>query len=223
MKNCVSASKLMKDWPVTVIPNTIDTRIWKPKDKINIRNRLKISNDTKTILFSALGGGEQHHKGKDLLIKALKELNKKTNFEIIVVGENFSHSLSALGIKIYYLGHINDDRLLCDIYNCADVCVVPSRVESFCLTALEAQSCGVPVVSFNTCGLKDIIVNNKTGFLADSFSHKDLGKKILSILNDQRIHRSMSRNARNNVLKKFSYHQVVKKYNDFYKKVIKEY
>jgi len=221
MKNCVSASKLMKDWPVTVIPNTIDTRIWKPKDKINIRNRLKISNDTKTILFSALGGGEQHHKGKDLLIKALKELNKKTNFEIIVVGENFSHSLSALGIKIYYLGHINDDRLLCDIYNCADVCVVPSRVESFCLTALEAQSCGVPVVSFNTCGLKDIIVNNKTGFLADSFSHKDLGKKILSILNDQRIHRAMSRNARNNVLKKFSYHQVVKKYNDFYKKVIK--
>jgi glycosyltransferase involved in cell wall biosynthesis len=127
---------------------------------------------------------------------------QKTNFEIIIVGENFSHSLSTLGIKTYYLGHISDDRLLCDIYNCADVCVVPSRVESFCLTALEAQSCGVPVVAFDTCGLKDIIVNSKTGFLADSFSHKDLAKKILSIFSDQRIHRSMSRNARNNVLKK---------------------
>ena len=76
---------------------------------------------------------------------------------------------------------------------------------------------------YNNMNSQNIIVNNKTGFLADSFSHKDLGKKILSILNDQRIHRSMSRNARNNVLKKFSYHQVVKKYNDFYKKVIKEY
>jgi glycosyltransferase involved in cell wall biosynthesis len=223
MKNCVSASKLMNDWPVTVIPNTIDTRIWKPKNKIKIRNKLKINNNTKTILFSALGGGKQHHKGKDLLIKSLKELNKKTNFEIIVVGENFSDSLSALGIKTHYLGHISDDNLLCDIYNCADVCVVPSRVESFCLTALEAQSCGVPVVSFNTCGLKDIIVNNKTGFLADSFNHKDLGKKILSILRDEKIHSFMSKNARNNVLKKFSYYEVVKKYNYLYKKIIKNH
>ena len=49
---------------------------------------------------------------------------------------------------------------------------------------------------------------------------KDLAKKILSIFSDQRIHRSMSRNARNNVLKKFSYYKVVKKYNDLYKKVI---
>jgi len=219
MKNCVMDSKLMKNWPITVIPNTIDTGVWKPKSKYKLRNKLKINNDIKIILFSAMGGGNQYHKGKDLLIKALKNLKKKINFEIIVVGENFSQSLSKLKLKTYYLGYINNDKVLCDIYNCADVCVIPSRVENFCLTALEAQSCGIPVVSFNTCGQKDVIVDKKTGFLADSFDHQDLEKKILLILRNKKIHKFMSGNARNQVLKKFSYNKVVKKYVELYKKI----
>ena len=190
LKHCVNIAKLTKHWPVSVIPNTIDTKVW------------KINN-------------------KSYLIKALKILKTKIEFEIIVVGENFSKTLSTLGIKTYYFGHITDDYLLSDIYNCADVCVVPSRVESFCLTALEAQSCGIPVVSFNVCGLKDIIINKKTGFLARPYSYKDLEKKILLILSSKKIEKLMSKNARQRVLKNFSYPVVAKKYNNFYLKVIK--
>jgi len=143
------------------------------------------------------------------------------NFEIIIVGENFSPSVSALGIKTYYLGHIKEDHLLRDIYNCADICVVPSKVESFCLTALEAQSCGTPVVSFNVCGLKDIIIDGKTGFLAKPFSYKDLEKKILLILSNKKIKKLMCSNARRHVLKSFSYPVVAKQYSALYSKVIR--
>ena len=221
IKNCVTIAKLTKKWPVTVIPNTIDTKIWKIKNKNDLRNKLNINKNAKIIMFSALGGGNEHHKGKDLLIKALRILKKKINFEIIIVGENFSSSLSALGIQTYYLGHINNDYLLSDIYNCADLCVVPSRVESFCLTALEAQSCGIPVVSFNVCGLKDIVLNNKTGFLAKPFSYKDLEKKILLIHSNKKIEKVMRRNARRHVVKSFSYPVVAKLYSDLYSKVIR--
>jgi glycosyltransferase involved in cell wall biosynthesis len=221
IKNCVTIAKLTKKWPVTVIPNTIDTRVWKVKNKNDLRNKLNINKDAKIVMFSALSGGNEHHKGKDLLIKALRILKKKINFEIIIVGENFSSSLSALGVQTYYLGHINNDHLLSEIYNCADVCVVPSRVESFCLTALEAQSCGIPVVSFNVCGLKDIIINNKTGLLAKPFSYKDLQKKILLILSNKKIEKVMRRNARRHVLTSFSYPVVAKLYSDLYSRVIR--
>jgi glycosyltransferase involved in cell wall biosynthesis len=221
IKNCVTIAKLTKKWPVTVIPNTIDTRIWKVKNKKTLRNKLQINKDAKIIMFSALGGGNEYHKGKDLLIKALRSLKKKINFEIIIVGENYSSSLSALGIKTHYLGHIDNDNFLSNIYNCTDVCVVPSRVESFSLTALEAQSCGTPVVSFNVCGLKDIIINNKTGFLAKPFSYKDLEKKILLILSNKKKVKLMRRNARRHILKNFSYPVVAKLYSDLYSKVIR--
>ena len=221
IKNCVRSAKLTKKWPVTVIPNTIDTTFWKVMSKNHLRNKLNIKKDSKIVMFSALGGGNEHHKGKDLLIKALQILKKKINFEIIIVGENFSPSVSALGIKTYYLGHIKEDHLLRDIYNCADICVVPSKVESFCLTALEAQSCGTPVVSFNVCGLKDIIIDGKTGFLAKPFSYKDLEKKILLILSNKKIEKLMCSNARRHVLKSFSYPVVAKQYSDLYSKVIR--
>jgi glycosyltransferase involved in cell wall biosynthesis len=221
LKHCVNIAKLTKHWPVSVIPNTIDTKVWKINNKSYLRKKFNINKDIRIVMFSALGGGNEYYKGKDLLIKALKILKTKIEFEIIVVGENFSKTLSTLGIKTYYFGHITDDYLLSDIYNCADVCVVPSRVESFCLTALEAQSCGIPVVSFNVCGLKDIIINKKTGFLARPYSYKDLEKKILLILSSKKIEKLMSKNARQRVLKNFSYPVVAKKYNNFYLKVIK--
>ena len=221
IKNCVSSAKLTKKWPSTIIPNTIDTKFWKVKSKNHLRNKLNIKKDSTIIMFSALGGGNEYHKGKDLLIKALQILKKKINFEIIIVGENFSSSLLALGIKTYYLGYIKEDHLLRDIYNCADICVVPSRVESFSLTALEAQSCGTPVVSFNACGLKDIIIDGKTGFLAKPYCHKDLEKKILFILSNKKIKELMCSNARRHVLKCFSYPVVAKQYIDLYLKVIR--
>ena len=77
IKNCVTIAKLTKKWPVTVIPNTIDTRVWKVKNKNALRNELQINKNAKIIMFSALGGGNEYHKGKDLLIKALHSLKKK--------------------------------------------------------------------------------------------------------------------------------------------------
>jgi glycosyltransferase involved in cell wall biosynthesis len=221
IKHCVNVAKLTKNWPVSVIPNTIDTKVWKINNKSYLRKKFNINRDIRIVMFSALGGGNEYYKGKDLLIKALKILKKKIDFEIIVVGENFSRTLSTLGIKTYYFGHINDDYLLSDIYNCADVCVVPSRIESFCLTALEAQSCGIPVVAFNVSGLKDIIISNKTGFLAKPYSYNDLEKKILLILSNKKIATLMSKNSRQRVLKSFSYPVIAKQYSNFYLRVVK--
>lgn len=59
-------------------------------------------------------------------------------------------------------------RQLANYYRAADVCIVPSRSESFGLVALEAAACATPVVTADVGGLRDNVVDRKTGLLVDS-------------------------------------------------------
>ena len=58
-----------------------------------------------------------------------------------------------------------DHNKLPDIYSSADLLVLPSKFDTFSLVVLEAQSCGLPVVAYNTKGPKDILKGQKSGYL----------------------------------------------------------
>ena len=51
--------------------------------------------------------------------------------------------------------------------------------ETFCLNALEANSCGLPIITFGNTALKDFTLNNKNGFLVNNFD--EMVKKILDL------------------------------------------
>jgi D-inositol-3-phosphate glycosyltransferase len=58
-------------------------------------------------------------------------------------------------------------RRLPELFGAADASVVCSHSESFCLAALEAQACGVPVIGTAVGGLPSLIADGHNGFLAD--------------------------------------------------------
>ena len=70
-------------------------------------------------------------------------------------------------------------------YRAADVCVVPSRSESFGLVALEAAACGLPVVASDVGGLRTLVDHGRTGYLVDGGDAAHYAVHLDQILSDR--------------------------------------
>ena len=224
LAKCVSESALMKNWPVSVIANPIDTYQWKPMEKKNTRQLLNLSQDANLILFGAIGGGKDSRKGYDLLLSALEYIKadkKLKKIELVVFGQSKPKSQPDLGFPIHYSGHLHDDLSLRALYSAADVMVVPSRLEAFGQTASEAHACGTPVVSFDIGGLPDIIEHQKTGYLAKAFDTRDLANGITWVLQQDGSNK-LGNNARERAVEKFSEKKISEAYLDIYKKLLEK-
>jgi glycosyltransferase involved in cell wall biosynthesis len=210
-------SVLMKDWPVTVIPNAIDTNIWRPIDKNIARKLLNLPIDIPLLSFGAMGGSADPRKGFDLLLGALKLLKEKhVDTELIIFGQLEAESPVDLGFKTHYLGHLYDDITLTLLYSAIDVLLIPSRSDNLPNTGLEAHACGTPLVCFKVGGLEDIVQHKKTGYLAKPFDIEDFANGIKWVLSDDLKHKELSINARLVAEDKFSYPVVAEKYYKSY-------
>ena len=186
LADCARKSNLMRDWPITVIPNPVPVERFKPINKALARKIFNLDLKKNYILFGAINATSDFNKGWDLLEPALKELSQSLpNLEAVIIGGNEPIEEPKIGMKINYFGHLYDDYTLSAIFSAVDVVVVPSRIETLCQIATEAQSCGTPVIAFGCCGLLDIIIHKKTGFLAKAFDIRSLINGVIWILKDK--------------------------------------
>jgi D-inositol-3-phosphate glycosyltransferase len=86
-------------------------------------------------------------------------------------------------------------ELLADYYRAADVCIVPSRTESFGLVALEAAACGTPVVASAVGGLRSLVDDGVTGYLVDSRDPADFAEPVARLLHGDELARELGANA----------------------------
>ena len=213
---------LMRNWPVNVISYPIDTDFWKPISKKIIREQLGLPKDVPLLLFGAFDSEKDQRKGYDLLLSALEKLKAHSKFqdvELVVFGQNKPKLPTKHAVPIHYMGIINDDESLRAIYNSADAMLIPSRQDNLPNIALEAQACGVPVISFNIGGLPDIAEHKKTGYLAKPFEIEDLTNGILWFLSHP-DKKHLNDYTREQAVLKFSQKKVAEEYLNIYSKLL---
>ncbi|WNC86866.1 glycosyltransferase family 4 protein [Thermosynechococcus sp. QKsg1] len=224
LADCVRQSALMHNWPVSVIPNPINTEKWYPYHKKQTRQNLGLPTEVPIVLFGAMGGGRNVRKGFDLLKEALDYLkNRGQQFQIVVFGESEPRKKLDLKFPVQYAGHIDNEEYLCRLYSAADVMIVPSRQDNLPNTAIEAQACGTPVVAFRIGGLPDIITHQQTGYLAQPFDATDLADGIQWVLADSQRHAELCDQARADAVRKFAYPVVAKQYLAVYEEVLERH
>lgn len=222
LADCARRSKLFQNSNIFVIPNCIDIKYWRPIDKKTARQIIGLPVDVPLLLFAATGGTVDPRKGFDLLVASLKNLSKNiSGLELVVLGQSTPKESIDFGYPVHYMGHFFDEASLKCLYSAADVMVIPSRQDNLPNTGLESLACGTPLVSFNICGMSDLIDHKKNGYLARKFDCVDLAKGIEFIF-ENLSKNEMNINCLNKVASTFSFEIISKQYIDLYKSVLSD-
>jgi len=216
--NCVKQSSLFKKVKLINIPYPIDARIYFPKKKIKSISKLKIYKNNKVkIFFGVFGNSRDKRKGLDLLTKSLNLIDPNL-IELIIASKNKFDKSYEFNIK--NLDYIESEKQLSEIYNISDIVVLPSRLDNLPNIALEAQSCGKPIVAYNVGGLSDIVKNNYNGFLIEPFNHILFSKKLKKLIENKNLRLKFAKNACMFSKKKWSNTVIKKKYINELLKII---
>ena len=208
------ASALLKGHKITSIPNPIDTHIYNRCNKQEARQRLGLPADKKLILFVSQRVTNQN-KGMDYLLEACRLLKDIPQMGVVILGGHAEEVTDQLPFETYPLGYVNDEHRIVDIYNAADVFVLPSLSENLPNTIMEAMACGVPCVGFKVGGIPEEIDHKQNGYVAEYRSAEDLAKGIRWILTEA-DYDTLSQNAVHKVAQNYSQQSVAIKYLDVY-------
>lgn len=221
MARSAKTSKLLGNFPIFNIPNTIDTEIFIPKDKTTSRKKLNLPNDKKLVLFGAANTLEKR-KGIKYLQKAISLIKNKypthaQQVQCIIFGK--IKTPITFELPSISLTYISSNETLTDLYSAADVFVLPSIQDNFPNTILESMSCGTPVVAFSSSGLPEMIDHLKTGYLAELKNENDLVKGIIYVIENSLIHK-MPENSRKKVIDLYSNNVITNEYIKLYNKIL---
>lgn len=157
-------------------------------------------------------------KRPDHAIRAFKLVKARLpEAELWVVGDGyFRKNLEAIstdGVKFFGFVSMNDKMSL---IKRAWLLVNPSVREGFGLNVVEANALGTPCIAYNVAGLRDSVLDGKTGFLAPSSNIEALTEKILMALTDHTLRMTLSKNALN-YSRKFSWDTSAKEFDKVFR------
>lgn len=183
-------------------------------DRNSLRNRFGITRG-----FVMYSGATDERKNHLRLIKAFSLLPSglRKNYQLVIVGylpphhrEKFELYAKLCGLKstdVVITGRVTDQEMV-QFYNLCTLFVFPSLHEGFGLPALEAMSCGAPVIGSNTSSLPEVI--GRSDALFDPFDEKAISQKIAEVLLSDTLQNDFAKHGLEQA-KKFSWDESAKR------------
>ena len=235
---CAKKSALFSRFPVTVIPNCLDTEVYRPLSEQEIEERLSVAMERNSalhvvkravgekaakplILYGAMNAATDRRKGFSSLLSALQTLDKQ-GFEanLVVFGASKSDlPMQFEHINVHFVGYISDTDTLVTLYNLADVMVVPSLTENLSCAIMESLVCATPVCCFAIGGNGDMVEHQVNGYLAREKDAEDLAQGIRWCLENNKDG-SLSTEARKKVMENYTIERVGQQYAELYEAIL---
>ncbi len=206
---------------IEIIPNGVDKILYK---KI-LNNHFKKRNNIKEKFLVLFFGRLNPTKGPEMLAKAAINITKKRkDIAFVWVGpdEGKADEVKEL-IKLYsnmkYLGPIKGKEKIAEMYQSADVYILPSYREGLPLTLFEAMASGLPIIASPVNGIPYEMKEPENGFFSNYGDIESLEKNIIKMLENPKLANKISK-ANFNKSKNYDWDDIYKKYMGEYKKLL---
>jgi 1,2-diacylglycerol 3-alpha-glucosyltransferase len=182
--------------PIYTISNGIEDFYFQQAHPQNVREKYHLE-DKKILLYASRLAPE---KNQDKIVEAFKVIHERVpESHLILVGQGpmdpiLRHQIKELQIEdaVTMTGFVTNEEII-DYYAAADITTLWSVVEAQGLVLLEAMAQGTPSVALNAMGIKDVVVDNKTGFLVNNLT--EFVERTVQLLQNDRLHDIFSQNC----------------------------
>jgi N-acetyl-alpha-D-glucosaminyl L-malate synthase BshA len=207
---------------IRVIPNFLDVEVWARRPDPALRARLCSPDVCEAVVVHV--SNFRPVKRVELVLEIFRRIQQRIGARLVMIGDGPDrHAVerqaadAGLSDVVDFVGEQQD---LVPWLSTADLFLLPSSQESFGLAALEAMSCGVPVVASRVGGLPDVITHGATGFVFDPDDIQGMAECGISLLTAPARARAIGAAAAAEVRARFSAAKVVPQYEAFYEEVL---
>ncbi|BDR93017.1 glycosyltransferase family 4 protein [Vulcanisaeta souniana] len=227
MLNEVSAVHGVPKDKLIMIPNGIDVDYI---DSISVKPGFRDLYALPSERLIVFVGRLVHEKGPDLVLAAFRELLKwDWNLKLLVVGdgpmrEHLMELAHEWGIwnKVYFTGRV-DDETLYSILKVSDLAILPSRYEPFGITILEAMATGLAVITSKVGGPDEIVRDWYNGVKVMPNNTEEIIETSKILLSNDELRERIARNARESVLKWYTWDRIARWTKRVYQDVLEEH
>jgi glycosyltransferase involved in cell wall biosynthesis len=202
---------------IRVVYNGIDTEMFRELNGERKENgRLLVVANT-----------QDRKKGVVYLLGALRLLREDMDVKLTIVDRGAPDNeytpalVDRFGLNgsVEFTGRLNLEELV-EYYARAEIAVVPSLYEGFCLPAAEAMACGLPVVATTAGALPEVVDDGKCGILVPPRDHHALAGALKRLLSDKDLRQTMGKEGRERVERLFTWEEAARRTVDVYREVL---
>ncbi|MDD1762804.1 MAG: glycosyltransferase family 4 protein [Methanothrix sp.] len=208
-KSYAETSPILQDYldKLRIVPNAVNVSLYpENREKKNY------------VLFA---GRMVSYKGVESLLYAMREVQKRTNLDLVLVGDGVDRSrlelmAAQLHLRAKFTGRLERSMFI-DTISRAEMLVLPtqSRLEAFGIVLLEAMACETPVLAFDTPGVNEVAING--GFVYSSID--ELAELIQELHEDEIKRRMMGLRGRRAVEEIYSWKSALDHMESVYREV----
>jgi N-acetyl-alpha-D-glucosaminyl L-malate synthase BshA len=217
-RETVEAFKI--DKPIRVVHNFVDCNEFRPARDLSVRQRYATGDEKLLVHVSNF----RKVKNIPVVIDVFSKVTESTPCRLLLIGDGPEREAIERMVDerdlCPHVEFLGDREFIADILPAGDVFLLPSEHESFGLAALEAMSCGLPVVTSNIGGLHEVVEDGETGFLFDPHDADGMSSIVTELLGDDARRKGIGLKARARAKRDFGKDKIIDEYVAFYDEIL---